>query len=176
LNGDILNTIEYLKDRGNLLPYATAQGFCYTNLMHFAPNYRPNFKRYFAPFKNWKHNTFYQIADVKTYLRVHMSDSLIKETLGSNAEIIAIVRVLIAGLTERQCDEIAAMDNPEIESLLQSYKVTLIDTSDVAENSVTVRSGIGDFKFTFNKDDWDLYDLNMEYPRNNILVFTLNIA
>lgn len=185
---NVKNTIEFLKDRNNILPYATAQGFCYTSLMHFAPSYRPNYKRYFFPFRNWKHYTFYQIDDIRPYFQMHMTDSTLRElNLSGTDEIIAIVRVIVAGLTERQCDHLAAMDNTEMESLLQGYKVTILDTFDIEDKSVAVRmNGVmgfdighgvrSPFSLNFEKADWDMYDLNMEYPQNNLLIFTLNVA
>lgn len=170
------------------MPFATAQGFCYTTLMHFADAYRPNFKRYFFPFRDWKHRTFYQIDDIKPYLQTHMTDSTISELkLGTSSALIAIVRVIVAGLSERECDVLAAMDNAEMESLLQSYRVTMLDTDDFESRMSAIplngvmgfhigRGVHSPFSLNFGKSEWELYDLDMEYPHNNILLFTLNIA
>jgi hypothetical protein len=119
---------------------------------------------------------------------MHMTDSTLRElNLGGTDEIIAIVRVIVAGLTERQCDQLSAMDNKEMESLLQGYKIAMLDTFDMEDKSAAVRMNsvmgfdIGrgirsPFDLKFDKNDWDVYDLNMEFPSNNLLIFTLNVA
>ncbi len=179
MNDKIENIIEYLRDRNNLLPYASALGFCYLNRQYFAPEYRPNFKRYFSPFRDWKHNTFYQIADITPFLKNHFTPTMIHEVTG-DAPMISIVRIIVAGLTDQECDELTPMDSKEIEPLLHSYNLRMFDTDDVLERENWEHKMIktSDVHFDlsdFSKKEWEMFDLNMNYPHNNILIFTLSI-
>lgn len=177
MSDNVENIIEYLRDRNNLLPYASALGFCYLNRQHFAPEYRPNFKRYFFPFRNWKRNTFYQIADITPFLKQHFTPTMIHEVTG-DAPLISIVRIVVAGLTDRECDELTPMDSKEMEPLLHSYSLRMFDTDDVLNNVVGKRIRLSDAQFDlndFSAKEWEMFDLNMQYPRNNILIFKLSI-
>ena len=179
MNEKIENINEYLRDRNNLLPYASALGFSYINSQYFAPEYRPNFKRYFFPFRNWKHNTFYKIAEMTPFLKTHFTPTMFHEVTG-DVPMISIVRIIIAGLTDKECDELTPMDSKEIEPLLHTYSLKMFDADDVLsrENSRDKFIKTSDVQFdlvNFSTKEWELFDLNMKYPHNNILIFTLSI-
>lgn len=175
----IENLNEYLRDRNNILPYVSALGFCYLNSIYFAPEYHPNFKRYFFPFRKWKHNTFYQISDLAPFLKGHFTPTMMSDLTGDKPHI-SIIRIIVAGLTDAECDELTPMDSKEMEPLRHSYNLRMFDTDDVlnSENSRVNNTKLSGVQFDlsdFSTKDWDMYSLNMAYPHNNILIFSLSI-
>ncbi len=102
---------------------------------------------------------------------------MIHEVTG-DAPMISIVRIVVAGLTDIECDELTPMDSKEMEPLLHSYSLRMFDTDDVLSSVVGKRIKVSDTEFSLNdfgNKEWELFDLNMNYPHNNILIFTLSI-
>jgi hypothetical protein len=167
MNAEIKDKIELLKDYG-LLPYATAQAFCYVNFKSFLPAYLPVYKKYFTPFKSWKNNTFYHIGDLGSEMQRYMSNSLLKEAGFNGDGSLAIIHVVIAGLSEAQCDQIVGLDISNIAPLKLDYDYAIVETG-----SMTLSSN--NFPLELTPELFEPYGVVVTGHYNNIVLFTLKI-
>lgn len=184
MNADVEKILASIEDQCNL-PFASAQGFAYVNQRFFHPRYKPSYKLYFAPFKEYRHNTIYQLANVRPLLAKHMTDRMLKDALNLTPEdtCIAFSHIFVAGITEKEADDVAAMNNEVIQPLLQRYKVSMLDSEDfqeVAQVEGQIRLALSAAEartkeLQFGLKDCEFFDIPLLYPRNNILVFTLNV-
>lgn len=165
MNGNIHDVIEYLKDWGNLLPYPLAQMFCHLHSYAFAPTHTPLFKKHFLPFKNWKHNTFYEITSSTTYIRklapISVLNDLSKQ--GISDDTLMISRIYIVGLTDDECAELCDINNMNTWNLMLSYDFTIRDVYDLMEERRE------------NKYDFDTPNISPSFTSPNIFnMLTLN--
>lgn len=169
MNENIDKILEDLRDRNNILNYSSALAMCYLEHNSFAPQYRPKFQKYFAPFQHIRNKVFYQIDDITPYLQRHLSRSTIQEAMGGNPNI-AIIRIFIAGIPNNDCYDLIDMENDSTKPLQESYNTIIRDVEDMLEvddihNSTPI----------FGKEYWDLYNLNVDFPNDGFLIFTLKI-
>jgi hypothetical protein len=167
MNVDIKDKVELLKDY-NLLPYATAQAFCYINLNSFLPAYLPMYKKYFAPFKKWKNNTFYYIGDLGSEMQRYMSISVMREAGFGGTNSLAIIHIIVAGLSEVQCDQIVGLDISDIMPLKLDYNYAIVETGEIIVSN-------NNFPLTLTPKLFEPYGVSVDGHFNNIVIFTLKI-
>lgn len=184
MNPNVAKILTALEDQCNY-PFASAQGFAYVNQQYFHPRFKPTYKYYFAPFKKYSHNTIYQIANIRPSLAKHLSDKMLKDSLNLMSEetCIAISHIFVAGITEGEANDLMDMGNEVNQMVLQRYRIQLFDSEDfqdVNDLDNPHRMGLtmqqaNTQTFNFGLHDCELFEIPLQYPRNNILVFKLNI-